>query len=70
MRLWLHQGMGRDVPLPHDCPACRASLQIDHMEAAAARLAARIEREHRAARIDRMRDDPVARPPVGPGASR
>ena len=29
LRLWLYQGMGRDVPLPHDCPACRAANPIE-----------------------------------------
>lgn len=66
MRLWLYQGMGRDVPLPHDCPACRARLPIDRTDAAAARLAARIERDRRA---ERERVDVFAGPPVRPGPS-
>lgn len=70
MRLWLYQGMGRDVPLPHDCPACRVSQPIGRADAAAARLAARIERNHRAQRLACERDDVVAGPPVRSGTPR
>ena len=50
MRLWLYQGMDREVPLPHDCPACHVSRPIDRSDVAAARLAARIASDRRAAR--------------------
>lgn len=36
MRLWLYQGMGRDVPPPEHCPACHVSRPIDHTGSAAA----------------------------------
>lgn len=45
LRLWLYQGMRRDVPPPLDCPSCHA--MIDRGEVAAARLAARIDADHR-----------------------
>jgi hypothetical protein len=28
LRLWLYQGMGREVPQPRDCPGCRAASNI------------------------------------------
>lgn len=66
MRLWLYQGMGRDVPLPHDCPGCHVRRPIDRADAAAARLPARIARDHSAQRGER--DDDVILPrPVRPG---
>jgi len=60
MSLWLHHGMGRAVPLPHDCPACR--VPIDRA-AAAARLAARIEGDDRAEITPRDPDDHARSPP-------
>lgn len=66
-RMRLYQGMGSDVPLPHDCPACRVSRPIDRADAGAARPVAPIERDHRARRLARERDDVVAGPPVRPG---
>jgi hypothetical protein len=70
LRLWLHQGMGRSVPLPHDCPGCRAARPIEHRNVTAARPAANIARDGRAARGAReLDDDSVRRPPVRPGTS-
>lgn len=40
LRLWLYQGIGRDVS--QECPGCHVSRPIDDIDAAAARLAARI----------------------------
>jgi hypothetical protein len=63
--------MGRDVPLPHDCPACHAARPIEHRDVAAARLAANIASDHRAERGGgELDDDPIWRPPVLPGTSR
>lgn len=67
LRLWLHQGMGREVPLPHDCPACHAARPIGHRDVAAARLAGDHHAEDGARELD---DGPVWRPPVRPGTSR
>lgn len=68
MRLWLYQGMGREVPPPEHCPACCGP--VDHADVAASRFAARIARDHRAERAARERDDVFARPSVGPRLSR
>jgi hypothetical protein len=66
LRLWLHQGMGRSVPPPHDCPGCRAARPIEHRDVTAATIA----RDGRAARGAReLGDDSVGRPPVRPGTS-
>jgi hypothetical protein len=72
MRLWLYQGMGRDVPPPRECPGCHVRRPIGRADARAARLAARIAREHRAKIAARERDDDdvFARPPVRPSPSR
>lgn len=68
MRRWLYQGMGRDVPLPHDCPGCHVRRPIERADIAAARLGARIARDRCAERRGRERDDDVfSRPPVRPG---
>jgi hypothetical protein len=40
--------MGREVPVPHDCPACRAALPIKRRDVAAARFAANIANDHHA----------------------
>lgn len=55
--------MGRDVPLPHDCPACHTARPIGRRDAAAARLAAKIARDRHAEHAERG-DDPVWRPPA------
>ena len=71
LRLWLYQGMDRDIPAPELCPAC--SGPADHADVLAARLAARIARDHRAQRAmlaEREHDDVFARRPAGPRASR
>lgn len=57
MRLWLYQGMGRAVPRPHDCPACRFSDPIGRPAAAVARLAARIDPDDCPEVTDPDRDD-------------
>jgi hypothetical protein len=47
LRLWLYQGMGRQVP--QECPGCHVSRATDTAEAdAAARLRARIASDRRA----------------------
>jgi hypothetical protein len=73
MRLWLYRGMGRAVPLPHDCPACHVGDPIDRPAAAAARLAARIDRNHCAQVTGPNGDDAAisrARTRLRSGASR
>jgi hypothetical protein len=63
--------MGRDVPLPHDCPGCRVARSIEHRDVTAARLAANIASDDRADHGAReLDDDSVWRPPVRPGTSR
>jgi len=70
LRLWLYQGMRRAVPLPHDCPACRAARPIERRDVVAARFAANIAGDHQAQRGTReLDDDSVWRPPVRPGTS-
>ena len=69
MRLWLYQGMGREVSPPEHCPACCGP--VDHADVVAPRLAARIASDHRAERAARERaDDVLAPPPVGRRTSR
>jgi hypothetical protein len=59
--------MRREVPLPHDCPACRAARPIERRDVAAARFAANVVSEHPAQHGARERDDDtVWRPPVRP----
>ncbi len=54
LRLWLYQGMGREVPL--ECPGCHVSRPIDRTDAtAAARLGARIASDRRAGIMARQR---------------
>jgi hypothetical protein len=45
LRLWLYQGMGRQVP--QECPGCHVCRATDTAEAKA-RLNARIASDHRA----------------------
>ncbi len=67
LRLWLYQGMGRDVPPPERCPACHVSRPIDHTDVVAARLAARVDRERRAQIAAHERDaDPICWAPLRP----
>jgi hypothetical protein len=70
LRLWLYQGMAREVPLPHDCPACRAARPIERRDVAGARLAANIASDRHAKDGARELDeDSVWRPPMRPGTS-
>jgi hypothetical protein len=50
-RLWLYQGIDRDVRLAQRWPRCHARRPIDHT-AAAARLTARSASDDRAQRAD------------------
>jgi hypothetical protein len=71
LRLWLYQGMGRDVPLPHNCPGCRVARPIEHRDIVAARLAANIATDHHTQHDARdLDDDAVWRPPERPRTSR
>jgi len=59
--------MRREVPLPHDCPACRAARPIEHRDVAAGRFAANVVSDHPARDGARERDDDsIWRPPVRP----
>jgi hypothetical protein len=63
--------MGREVPLPHDCPACRAALPINRRDIAAARFAANVASDHHAEHGAReLGDDSVWRPPMRPKTPR
>lgn len=68
MRLWLYQGMHRDIPPQGRCPSCSGG--VDRSARSAASLTARIAGDHELARRDRDGDDVLARPPLRPGASR
>lgn len=74
LRLWLYQGMGREVPPPRDCPSCRIEHPVDRNELAAARTGVRIDTDHakrrRAMKSRRPDGDPLWRPPAGPRVTR
>lgn len=64
LRLWLYQGMGRDVP--QECPGCHVSRPIDRTVAAA-----RIAGDHGAGSIARQRAGDIRRRQLfGPQAPR
>ncbi len=62
LRLWAYQVVRRDVPAPDRCRACSGPVDDAHM--VAARLTARITRDHGVGRAERESGGLLERRPV------